>query len=99
MVQTIQVVAHITALSGKEAEVESTLSGLVEPTRQEPGCIHYELLQNLNNPTEFTLLEEWESQNALDGHTAAAHTKAAEAKMESLIKKSPPDVRFYRSLT
>lgn len=99
MAQTIRVVAHITARSGKEAEVESTLSGLVEPTRQESGCIHYELLHNLNNSAEFTLLEEWESQTALDGHTAAAHTKAAEAKMESLIEKSPPDVRFYRSLT
>lgn len=99
MVQTIRVVAHITARSGKEASVKSTLSGLVEPTRQEPGCIRYELLQNLNNLAEFTLLEEWESQTALDGHTAAADTKAAETKMESLIEKSPPDVRFYRSLT
>lgn len=99
MVQTIRVVAHITPRPGKEVEVQSILSGMIEPTRQEPGCIHYELLQNLNNPTEFTLLEEWESQTALDGHTAAAHTKAAEAKMESLIEKTPPDVRFYRSLT
>lgn len=99
MIETIRVVAHITARSGKEAEVKSTLRGLVEPTRQEPGCIHYQLLQNLNKLAEFTLLEEWESQTALDGHTAAAHTKAAEALVERLIEKSPPDVRFYRSLT
>lgn len=56
MVQTIRVVAHITARPGKEVEVQSILSGMISPTRQEPGCIHYELLDNLNNPAEFTLL-------------------------------------------
>lgn len=98
MAKMIRVIAHITARSGQESAVQSILSGMLEPTRQEAGCIQYELLHNLNNPAEFTLLEEWESQAALDGHTVAAHTKAAEAKMESLIEASPPDVRFYRSL-
>ena len=95
----IRVVAHITARPGKEAEVQSILSGMLTPTRQESGCIQYELLHNLNNPAEFTLSEEWETQAALDGHTAAPHTKAAEAKMHSLLEHSPPDVRFYRSLS
>lgn len=96
--EEIRVVAHIIARTSKEAEVRSILSGMIEPTRQEAGCIQYELLHNLNYPAEFTLLEAWESQAALDSHTAAAHTKAAEAKIESLIEHSPPDVRFYRSL-
>jgi len=96
--ETVRVVAHITARAGKEADVQATLSGMLEPTRQEFGCIHYELLQNLNHPAEFTLLEEWETQATLDAHSAAPHTKAAEAKMDSLIGQSPPDVRFYRTV-
>lgn len=99
MIQTIRVVAHITARPGKEVEVQSILSGMISPTRQEPGCIQYELLHNLNNPAEFTLLEEWETQAALDDHSTAPHTKAAEAKIDSAIEHSPPDVRFYRSLS
>ena len=95
MRKPVRVVAHITAHAGKEAEVQSILSGMIEPTHQEFGCIHYQLLHNLHNPAEFTLLEEWETQAALDAHSAAPHTKAAEAKMDSLIAQSPPDVRFY----
>lgn len=97
--ETVRVVAHIIARPGKEAEVQSILSEMLVPTRQEPGYIQYELLHNLNNPAEFTLLEEWETQAALDEHSAASHTKAAEAKMDSIIEHSPPDVRFYRSLS
>lgn len=94
--QTIRVVAQINALPGKEEEVKSILAGLVEPTRQEAGCIQYELLQNNTEPNNFVLLEEWETQAALDGHSAAAHTKTAEANVDSLLAKTPPDVRFYR---
>lgn len=96
--ETIRVVAHIFALPEKAEEVKSILSGLVEPTRQEAGCIHYELLQSRTNPTEFTLLEEWETQAALDAHSAANFVKTAEAKMDSLLITSPPDVRFYMSI-
>ena len=96
--ETVRVVAHILVYAGKEADVQTILSGMIEPTRQEFGCIHYELLHNLNNPAEFTLLEEWETQAALDAHSVAPHTKAAEAKMDSLIEQSPPDVRFYRTV-
>lgn len=98
MKEPIRVVAQITVRHGKEDEVKSVLSSLVKPTHQESGCLHYELLQNNDDPAEFVLLEEWETQAALDGHTAASHTKTAEARMESLIKKSPPDVRFYRTV-
>lgn len=96
--ETIRVVAHITALPGKAEEVKVILSGLIEPTRQEAGCIQYELLENPTDPTDFVLLEEWETQAALDAHSAAANVKAAEAKMDSLIAPNPPDVRFYRLL-
>jgi quinol monooxygenase YgiN len=98
--ETVRVIANIVARRGKEAEVQSILSGMLAPTHQEPGCIQYELLHNLNNPAEFTLLEEWETQAALDEHSAASHhTKSAEAKMDSMIEHSPPDVNTSRLRT
>ena len=94
--ETIRVIAHITALPGKDEEVKSILGGLVEPTRKEAGCIQYDFLQNSTEPTDFVLLEEWETKAALDDHSAAVHTKSAEAKVDSLIAKTPPDVRLYQ---
>ena len=98
MEEPIRVVARINVQSGKEDEAKSILFNLIQPTHREPGCLHYELLQNHNNSTEFVLLEEWETQAALNEHTAASHTKAALAKMESLIQENPPNVQFYGTI-
>jgi len=46
------VVVHIVALPEKMKELKSVLLGLVEPTRQEKGCILYELLQNQEELTD-----------------------------------------------
>ncbi len=97
MEDPIRVIARIIARPGKEDEVKSVLSGVVKPTHQESGCLHYELIQNHNKSGEFVLLEEWQSQAALDTHSNTPHLKAAEAKMESLIE-TLPDVRFYRTI-
>ena len=42
--------------------------GMLEPSRSEDGCIHYELLQNPYNPTLFTFYEKWRNQEALEEH-------------------------------
>lgn len=99
MKESIRVIARIAVKPGTENEVKSVFESLVEPTRAEAGCLQYELLQNAAAPTEFVLLEEWESQAALDNHTAASHTKNAEAKVENCLQQVPPDVRIYRIIS
>ncbi len=42
--------------------------GMLEPSRSEDGCIHYELLQNPYNPALFTFYEKWKSQADLEEH-------------------------------
>ncbi|QIR40007.1 antibiotic biosynthesis monooxygenase [Tolypothrix sp. PCC 7910] len=92
--QTIRVVAHITALPDKIEEIKAVLLELIEPTRQEAGAIKYELLQNQNDPTDFTFVEEWASNDALDTHLNSTHLQAAAAKLQSLVA-APPDIRRY----
>ena len=47
---------------------------LVEKTNAlDKGCIKYELCKDVNDPQRFVMLEEWESQAALDEHMKAAH--------------------------
>ena len=57
----LRVVARIKARPETVDEVRELLCGLVEPTRKESGCISYELLQNREDPTDLTFVEEWES--------------------------------------
>jgi len=95
--QTIRVIAHLIALPEKVEELKSLLLSIIEPTRQESGCIKYELLQNNNDPTDFTFVEEWESNDLLDAHLASAHIQEGLRKLEG-IAAAPPDIRRYQLL-
>ena len=57
--QAVRVVARIVARPGKEDEFRALLMGLIEPTRREPGCVTYELLQRNTDPINYALVEEW----------------------------------------
>lgn len=46
---------------------------LVAATREEPGNIEYEFFSALDDPGRFHLHEAWESQEAIDAHSASAH--------------------------
>jgi quinol monooxygenase YgiN len=94
---TIRVVARVVALPDQVEEVKSVLLGLIEPTRKEEGCIVYELLQNQADPTDFTFVEEWESQALLEAHLASAHIEEAKSQMDGLVA-AEPDIRLYQLL-
>ena len=61
---SLRVIARVKARPGKVNELLSVLTSLVEPTRKEPGCISYTLLQNNEDPTDFALVEEWQEQHS-----------------------------------
>ena len=91
---SLRVVARIKAKPDKVPQVREALMGLVEPTRRESGCIVYELLQNKTDPTDFTFVEEWQSQAALDRHAASEHIKATREQLKDIIE-APADIRTY----
>ena len=90
----LRVVARIKAKSEKVGEVCELLRSLLEPTRKEFGCVSYELLQNREDPTDFTFVEEWESDEAFASHAASAHIKAIGPKLQPVVADGP-DIRTY----
>jgi len=94
---TLRVVARIVARPDNVDDVRSYLTELIEPTRKEPGCVSYELLQNRSDPTDFTFVEEWESDGALEAHLNTAHIRNAIASLAGLLAAAP-DIRSYSSL-
>jgi quinol monooxygenase YgiN len=58
----LTVVAQITAKAGQEAELRRELLSLIPTTRQEPGCINYDLHQASDNPGKFLFHENWTSK-------------------------------------
>jgi quinol monooxygenase YgiN len=37
------------------------------------GCISYELYKDTQDPLHFTMIEEWENEEAIQGHMKAPH--------------------------
>ena len=94
---TLRAVARLVAFPDKVTELKSLLLSIIEPTRQEAGCIKYELLQNQVDPTDFTFVEEWESAALLEQHLASTHIQAAVQQLDGLAVGSP-DIRRYELL-
>lgn len=91
---SLRVVARVKALPDKVDATRSILLALIEPTRKESGCISYELLQNKADSTDFTFVEEWESETALNSHMATTHLAEAVSKLTGLLAEAP-DIRKY----
>ena len=91
---TLRVVANITSKPECIDETRAVLITLIEPTRIEDGCIQYEMLQQSDNPAEFTFVETWETAAHLDTHLQTEHFKVAAEKLGDLAV-SPPDIRTY----
>ncbi len=92
---TLRVVAHFRAQEGKGADLGEVLQGLIEPTRAEPGNISYELLASLDDDRNFTFVEEYQDNDALDAHFKTPHIEAALARLPELLD-SELDLRKYR---
>ena len=88
------VVARIRAKADSVDIVRERLRSLLAPTRQEVGCILYELMQNEADPTDFTFYEEWTTGVALDAHARSAHIESTFRALEGYLA-APPDVRRY----
>lgn len=71
----LTIVARIKAKPGMEIRMQQDLLSLLTPTRAESGCITFDLLKDINEPTIFVLYENWKDQVALDNHFQQPYVK------------------------
>ena len=91
---TLRVVAHLTAKPDKIEETREALIELIKPTRDEDGCVRYELTQNNDDPSDFTFVEEWTCDASLDEHLQSEHIRKLQSRADELFA-APPDIRRY----
>ncbi|MBF2098562.1 MAG: antibiotic biosynthesis monooxygenase [Gloeomargaritaceae cyanobacterium C42_A2020_066] len=93
----IRVVARVVAQPQAVTQLHNLLVTLVAETRQEVGCLQYDLLRNLDDPTEFTFVETWASVADLERHLNAPHLQAALAQIPHWVAAGP-DIRRYQQV-
>lgn len=94
----MRIVARVVARPGKEEEVRAILCGLIQPSKDERGCLSYTLLQNQIDPTDFTLVETWRDAADFDAHLETPHFKRAASEITELVVE-PLDIRRYHVVT
>jgi quinol monooxygenase YgiN len=95
--QSLTVVATLKARPGKESRLREELLALIGTTRQEPGCLNYDLHQATDDSGRFLFHENWTSQQHLDDHLARPHLQAFLAKAGDLLA-GPPEITLWQKI-
>jgi quinol monooxygenase YgiN len=90
----MRIIMRLAAKTDQVEALRAVLLAVARAARREPGCRGYQVMQNHADPTDFTLVEDYADQAALDAHLAAAHTQEAFAKGVPLLA-AEPDMRRY----
>ena len=96
--KTVTVVATFQAKPGKEAELKKVLISLVAPTRQEEGCLNYDLHQFPEDAGKFLFHENWTSRAHLDAHLQKApHIQVLLSRLDDLAA-GLPDIKLWEKI-
>ena len=85
----VKLIARLDAKPGQETLVAEALSELSVPSRAEAGCIQYDVCRSKEDAAKLLVLEEWETQEALDEHMATPHFKTFLAKVGEALAGEP----------
>lgn len=94
MGKPLTLVAFIRAKAGLEEELGRRLQALVAPTREEPGCINYDLHRSNEEPALWMLHENWRSRRDLEQHFETPYLKDFLGSAEELLAEEM-DLRFF----
>ncbi len=93
----IHVIARHFARPDQMERAREILLSLIAPSRAEAGCLKYELLQNIDNPTDFTFVETFVDRAALNMHASSPYVSGLAGQLKDLVAK-PSEVSIYEAI-
>jgi Uncharacterized conserved protein len=88
----ILVSAAIRTIPGKRDAFLALVRPVIEATRKEKGCIHYELLASIDDENQFMFFEKWTDAGSLDAHLQTPHILAYVKERSALGLVEGPSV-------
>ena len=92
IIMTVGFQAH----PGKEAELRAALTEVLAPTRQEDGCLFYDLHVAADDPSKFLFHESWASEAHHNAHDQKPHIQELRARIEDLAL--PPAKAWWEKI-
>jgi quinol monooxygenase YgiN len=68
------IVARFHAKPGSEDALHATIQRVIQPTRQEPGCVYARFFRSLKDPGLFFIHSNWRTEADFEAHVAQPHT-------------------------
>jgi (4S)-4-hydroxy-5-phosphonooxypentane-2,3-dione isomerase len=81
----------------KEDQVEAFKAATIENarnSRQEPGIARFDVIQQMDDPAHFVLVEVYRTQQDPERHKETAHYKAWRDKVEAMIAEPRKSCRY-----
>jgi (4S)-4-hydroxy-5-phosphonooxypentane-2,3-dione isomerase len=94
---TVFAVTHVDFIPPQKDNGIAALKAIADPSRQEPGNLRYDILQQANRPNHLTLVEAWRDHKALEAHEVATHT-AKFRDVSTPMSGALFDQRLYRAV-
>jgi quinol monooxygenase YgiN len=92
------IVTHIDVPPPNKDACIAAVEAHVAASRNDPGCVRYEVFQQADRPNHFSAVHAWADRAAFDAHIVAAHTKDFRMKLTPL-SGSLYDERIYEAAT
>jgi quinol monooxygenase YgiN len=70
------------AKEGHIKQLSTLLNAMITPSRNEHGCLLYDIFQYESDPKKFIVIESWADEEALEGHKHSKHYLHYKAQYE-----------------
>ncbi|HSM80209.1 MAG TPA: putative quinol monooxygenase [Nodosilinea sp.] len=94
MTGTVRTITTVIARAGQEAALKALLVEVTELARENPGCLHYELLQGHSNLGEFVAIGQWQDESSFQTHYRSGYMDEFMREIPELVDH-PPDIQWY----
>jgi len=94
----LYVVTHVDVPPPFKDECVAMLKKLADDSRKDEGNLRYDVVQQMNRPNHFTVIEMWKSRKAFDAHGMSTHVRDFRDKLAPM-SGALYDERLYRVLS
>ncbi|WAT02894.1 putative quinol monooxygenase [Rouxiella chamberiensis] len=83
----VRIVAPLTVKSEFLDDVTQALLTIVAASREELGCLQYDLHREIDSENSFVFYERWQSQEAVEQHEQSAHFQHFVSQLDGKLEK------------
>lgn len=93
----IRIFAYFEIEPTKRREFFQLCQQLVKFSRQEAGCLHYELVASTSEPNQFVMVEVWRDEASIAHHNQTTHFQTYVPQLAECLSK-PVQVQRYQAI-